>query len=176
MADTASDNVREALLRVHDEAHECLEAAFFGVLEALTALEVTSACDRWRRLADAITDHHAAEDAALLPHLADDHTPPRGASARIQGPEHARLAALLGDGADLLCALSATPREGLRARMVRALEGLLRVGHLVSHHHARERELVYPFAVPRLTAEACERLRAGLAASSAHLRDDRPSG
>jgi hypothetical protein len=167
--DDADDADLAALLDHHAAAHAALEAAFFEVLEALSALETASALARWRQLAEAVVTHHGAEDEALLPLLGDEASPPRGASARIQGPEHARLVTLLAEGGAVLELLAAAPSEGLRARVVRAFGPLLRVQHLLEHHHTRERDLIYPFAAPRLAPEARRRLRQGLAAGLARL-------
>ncbi len=170
MSDTTSENLGAALVACHERAHAALEATFFGALEALTALDLGRAVSQWETLMAATASHLDAEDAALLDLLDDAQAPPRGASARIVAPEHSRLGELLAAGQAALGALHAfaeAPGSPVRRVMVRRLEPLLRVHHLLTHHHVRERELVYPFAARRLTAAEAAQLMRVLEATTA---------
>ncbi len=154
------------LIARHDDAHDALDGLFFGALEALTALDVPEAARVWRALREAVIAHAAAEEACFAGTLDDAFEPPRGASARIFVPEHRSLERLLQAGAATLDALAAPePGRPLRARVVRSLEPLLRVHHLLSHHHARERDIIYPWVLPRLDAAARRCLVEGLESS-----------
>jgi hypothetical protein len=170
MSDVSSAEARAALLDCHERAHAALEATFFAALEALTALELGRALARWEALTEALSDHLAAEDATLLDLLDDAREPPRGASARILAPEHARLDELLAAAQATLSALHAfaeAPGSPVRSVMVRRLEPLLRAQHLLGHHHARERDLVYPFVAPQLTEAEARALTARFEATIA---------
>jgi hypothetical protein len=151
------------VMATHDAAHAALDTLFYAALESLTALDVSGARAAWGALALAVSAHARAEEAFFGDALDDAFEPPRGASARIFVPEHRTLERLLEAG-DAVLARLAAQGEGmpLRARVVRALEPLLRVQHLLSHHYARERDILYPWVLPRLPATSrrglCEAL------------------
>jgi|GEM_PF-2173342 len=164
------------LIALHDTAHAALEELFFLAISALTELRIgdpsapaaDTALGHWRALVASLTAHQEAEELAFAGRLADTEDPPRGASDRIYLPEHKQLGHLLAAGRTVLVDLAATAAEpGLRDRMVRCLEPLWRVIHLVSHHLARERDIIYPWVLPRLTAAARASLAEGLTASIA---------
>lgn len=154
----------DSLEAAHVVAHEKLDLLFFRCLETLVALDVGPAGDHprsgarraWQLLSDAVTTHANAEETAFDGVLTDAAEPPRGASPRIFHPEHRQLETLLQRGHDVLAELAAlavvASASALRAAIVRHLEPLMRVQHLLSHHFERERTLIYPFVIQHLDA------------------------
>lgn len=167
-ATTGAEPDAATLMRQHDAAHAALDALFYRALEALTALDLDGARAAWRGLSRAISEHAAAEESSFGDALDDAFEPPRGASSRIFLPEHRTLERLLQAGDGVLERLAETDDAmPLRGRVVRALEPLLRVQHLLSHHYARERDILYPWVLPRLSPAARQRLLVALAVETA---------
>ena len=169
MMSSTADLSPDALMALHDAAHAGLDALFFRSLEYLTALDIDGAESIFEVLAAAIEHHAAAEELAFDGVLTDAAEPPRGASPRIFAPEHRQLESLVASALAALAAFDRTCNERLqRAAVVRGLEPLLRVHHLLGHHFQREQDLIYPFVAPRLGPERIAALMAALAAT---LRD-----
>jgi hypothetical protein len=165
----APEATPEGLMALHDAAHAGLDALFFRSLEHLTALDVDAAARVFDVLGTTIDTHAAAEEHAFDGVLTDAAEPPRGASPRIFAPEHRQLEALVAAARATLAAFVAGPMDSaaLRAAIVRGLEPLFRVHHLLSHHHQREERLIYPFVAPRLSPERLAALMHTLAATLA---------
>jgi DNA-binding NtrC family response regulator len=165
----APEATPEGLMALHDAAHAGLDALFFRSLEHLTALDIDAAARVFDVLGTTIETHAAAEEQAFDGVLTDDAEPPRGASPRIFMPEHRQLEGLVAAARTTLVTFVADPTDlgTLRATIVRGLEPLFRVHHLLSHHHQREERLIYPFVAPRLPSERLAALMNTLAATLA---------
>jgi hypothetical protein len=150
------------LVDANQRVHDGLDELFLGALEALTELDLGRACLLWERFQTTLAEHAASEEALVLPVYARSEPFERGGAPELFEAEHRKLEQLAGDGRTTLAALAAGPAQGLRRRAILALDGLLRVRHLLEHHGLRERIHLYPRVAELADAAAQQAILAGL--------------
>lgn len=153
------------LMAANVEAHARFIGALEDALVAFTALEGEAAMRHWLALARHLAAHQLIEEellACLALHT--DAPSPRGGASDLVVAEHRRLDHLHALAAQRIAEVQATPPEARRLAMVRGLDDVLRVRHLLEHHAQREDRIVYPHLVatlpPALCAAFAERLAA----------------
>lgn len=162
------------LVAANRDVHRVLDHLHEDVFLALLDGDPGAARVAWLTLGEALAAHQAVEEPALAAHPTPH--PPRGGSHDLVLAEHRRLNLLWDQGLgilDELVALSSTPT--LRRAIVRALDRLLRLHHLLDHHGEREHALVYPDLDARLAAFEAEALAAALHAAIAPFDTRSPS-
>ncbi|MFO0747583.1 MAG: hypothetical protein U1F43_18235 [Myxococcota bacterium] len=132
-----------ALVVANQAAHARFLAALEEALVALTTLDLARATDAWSRLGAALARHERVEAELLALQL--DVVAPRGGGAALVVAEHRRLDLLHAEATATIAGLEAVPDDARRLAMVRGLDELLRVRHLLEHHGQREDDIVYPF-------------------------------
>jgi hypothetical protein len=143
-----------AVHHVFDRLHE-------DVFLALMRADLAAARAAWRDLGRALEAHQQVEEPALAAHPSPH--PPRGGSAELVLAEHARLNLLWAQGSTLLDELAtSTDADTLPRAIVRSLDRLLRLHHLLDHHGEREHHLVYPDLEARLSPAEALALAAAL--------------
>ena len=133
------------LLSFHRTLHQTLLDGLERGLVAAVALDFPQAARCFGAVAQTVTAHRRDEEAALAE--LSEHEPPRGAGQALIVAEHDKLDALLATALatlDALSGLAELPLDAQRLALVRHLDTLLRVKHLLEHHTLRENEILYP--------------------------------
>ena len=132
-----------SLTAANAACHEHFAALIEDALVALTALEFQRADVLWSELGALVAAHQEVEEA-LLAALPSDFKAPRGGSPSLVLAEHRRLNELHASVSAKVKSLSEVPEPDRRRAMVKSLDDVLRVQHLLDHHGEREQKIVYP--------------------------------
>lgn len=150
------------LVDANQRVHDGLDELLLGAIEALTELDLGRACLLWERFQSTLAEHAASEEALVLPVYARSASFERGGALELFEAEHRKLEQLAREGRAAITALDVGPRHSLRRRVVLALDGLLRVRHLLEHHGLREQTHLYPRVVELADAAAERAILAAL--------------
>lgn len=159
-----TDKAKPPLSAAHHELHERLLARIEQGLVAATRLDFASTHVSFSEVGVAISRHRRAEELALAA-LPIEPVAPRGASTELVTAEHDKLDEVVVRSLDVIAALTTlgdTSEFARRVALVRHLESLLRVRHLLEHHTLREESLVYPHLEDHLPEPARARLEADI--------------
>ena len=130
-------------LHLNGTIHDVLEALWMEAMEAVTALELRNAAERWERFETGLRLHAHREDQDVMPVYVTLGPFPRGGAPDIVRAEHLKLEKLGRAGRRAIAHI------GDRADMIRQLPHLMRVHQLFEHHTQREQSMVYPTLLAR---------------------------
>lgn len=150
------------LVDANQRVHDRLDELFLGAIEALTELDLGRASVLWERFESLLAEHAASEEALVLPIYARSASFERGGALELFEAEHRKLEQLARGGHGAIVALAAGPADGLRRQVIFALDGLLRVRHLLEHHGLREQTHLYPRVAELADAAANHAILRGL--------------
>jgi hypothetical protein len=157
--------VPDALRDANERVHAALDELLLSAIDALTELDLGRARSRWTALQAALAQHAATEEALVLPVYARAEAFARGGALELFEAEHRKLEQLAADGLAAIDALGALSATALRRRCVLALDGLLRVRHLLEHHGLREKTHLYPAVAALYSAAERDAALGALAAN-----------
>ena len=138
--------------------HADLEEGLLTTLDALTALDLPAAQERWGAFVGALERHKAVEDDVVFLRYAELGPFERGGSPELLDADHRSLDKVLGTCHEALAALEGTPETGRRRAMVHSLEVFLRLRRVLEHHGLREERMCYPRLDARLSVEEQQEL------------------
>lgn len=152
-----------ALSDLNQEIHDTLEDRLLSFYEALTALDLAAARERWAGWKRSFRAHLETEEAELmsrLPALVAEHVPQNPTLAKQVDGDHTILERTI---AKIDAALASQPEDDRRA-LVRELDTYLLLRRVLEHHTLRECRHAYPLLEAHLDEHTLTSVRERLGA------------